>query len=84
MDEIRFVLKCFAFAVLLLMLTQIKSGDLTIENHIEAVLLNSKTATFVNKVAEGGVKVIKDGGHYAQASYLSWKHEGLTKSAEKE
>lgn len=84
MDEIKFVLKCFVFAALLLVLTQIKSGETTIEGHIEAALINSEVAGFINKVADGGVKMIKDGAHYATyyatESYIKWKHTDVTAS----
>lgn len=73
MDEFRFVLKCFAFSALFLVLTQIKAGDRTIENHIQSSLVNSKVSDFVNKTADGGFKLIKDSYHYAMDSYQSWK-----------
>lgn len=73
MDEFRFVLKCFAFSALFLVLTQIKAGDRTIENHIQSSLVNSKVSNFLNKTADGGVKLIKDSYHYAMDSYQDWK-----------
>lgn len=74
MDELKFVLRCFGFAALVLVFTQIKAGDETIESHIQATLINSKVSGFVNKVAEGGVKLIKDGSAYVAESYREWKH----------
>lgn len=82
MDELRFVLKCFAFSALFLVLTQIKAGDKTIENHIHSSLVNSKVSDFVNKVADGGVKLIKDSYYYSMDSYQDWKGTGNSKSAE--
>lgn len=79
MDELRFVLKCFVFAILFLVLTQIKTGDTTIEKQIESSLVNSKVSDFVNKVADGGVKLIKDGNHYANDYYQNWKNNDNTK-----
>lgn len=73
MDEFKFVLRCFGFAALILVLTQIKAGESTIESHIQATLVNSKVSSFVNKVAEGGVKLIKDGSNYVAESYREWK-----------
>ena len=73
MDEFKFVLRCFGFAALILVLTQIKAGEATIESHIQASLVNSKVSGFVNKVAEGGVKLIKDGSNYVVESYHEWK-----------
>jgi hypothetical protein len=65
MAEVRFVLKCFAFAAIILMVSQVKtkSGS-TIENQIQASLVSSQMATFVNKTADGGAQLIKDGYFY--------------------
>ena len=73
MDEVKFVLKCFIFSALLLAFTQIKTGDVTIENRIETVLINATMADFVNKAADGGAKLIKDGIDYARENYLNWR-----------
>lgn len=73
MDEFKFVLRCFGFAALLLLLTQIRTGNATIEHRIEASLMNSRTADFVNKVADGGVKLIRDSLVLAKATYADWK-----------
>lgn len=74
MDEFRFVMKCFAFAAIFLVLSQIKAGNTTIENHIQSSLVNSKVANQVNKVADGGVKLINDGYHYAVDFYQDWRN----------
>ena len=73
MDEFKFVLKCFIFATALLVFMQIKAGDHTIEGHIQANLVNTKVSDFVNKVADGGVKIIKDAGHYTSETYVNWR-----------
>ena len=67
MDEARFVLKCFGFAAIVLMISQIKmkSGS-TIEHQIQATLVSTEMSNFVNKAADGGVKLIKDGYAYAK------------------
>lgn len=82
MDEFRFVLRCFAFAGLLLVLTQIKTGDVTVEAYIQSSLVNSKVSSFVNKVADGGVKLLKDAGNYAKDTYLDWKKSEISDSTE--
>jgi len=64
MDEARFVVKCFIFAALLVMLTQLKTKSGTIESDIQATLVSSQTASLINKVADGGVKAMKDFGSY--------------------
>jgi signal recognition particle GTPase len=69
MDELRFVLKCFGFAALLLVLSQLKTNTGTIETDIQAALVNSKTAEFVNMAADGGVKAIRSFVSYAKETY---------------
>jgi hypothetical protein len=78
MDEFRFVLKCLGIAAAFMVLTQIKVGDSTFEQKIEASLVNSNVSTFVNNVAHGGVKLIKDVAHSAQESYNEWKNSEKT------
>jgi hypothetical protein len=67
MDEARFVLKCFLFAALLITLSQLKTKTGTIETQIQATLVSSETASLVNKVADGGVKAIRDLGSYLRS-----------------
>lgn len=69
MDEARFVLKCFGFAALLLVFSQLKTKTGTIETDIQAALVNSKTAEFVNMTANGGVKAIRAIASYAKETY---------------
>ncbi|MEQ1723637.1 MAG: hypothetical protein ABL930_10710 [Pseudobdellovibrio sp.] len=90
MDEFKFVLKCLGIAAAFMVLTQIKTGEVSIEEKIEASLVNSTVSTFVNKVADGGVKLIKDGANSAKEIYLDWKnsekttkHEAVEKPVEK-
>jgi hypothetical protein len=64
MDEARFVVKCFLFAAILLVLSQLKTKSGTIETEIQATLMSSQTANLVNKVADGGAKAVKDFGSY--------------------
>lgn len=58
MDELKFVLKCFLFASLVMMFSQVKSGGLTLESRVEVFLTESTTAHFMQTAAEGGAKVI--------------------------
>ena len=69
MDEARFVLKCFGFAALLLVVSQLKTKTGTLETDIQAALMSSKTAEFVNKAADGGAKAIRDVINYAKETY---------------
>ena len=73
MDELKFVLRCFGFAVLLMVLTQLKTGNVTIEHRLEASLLHTRTADFVNKVASGGVQLIRDVIVLGKSTYSDWR-----------
>ncbi len=84
MDELRFVLKCFVFSAVLLVLTQIKTEGSTIEEQIHASLVNSKVSAFVNKVADGGAKAVKDGYEYSKNYYSNWKDSKTLEPSETE
>lgn len=60
MDELKFVLKCFGFAALLLVFSQLKTNDVSVENRLQASLVNSQMSDFVNKTAQGGAKLIQN------------------------
>lgn len=60
MDEFKFVMKCFLFACLLMMLSQVQTDGLTIESKVETFLTTSASAHFMQEAAAGGVKAIKE------------------------
>lgn len=69
MDEMKFVLKCFALAALLVAISQIKTANGTVETQIHAALVSSETSNFVNKAASGGAKALKEGWGYIQTQF---------------
>lgn len=75
MDELRFVLKSFAAAALVLALSQIKTNEGTIEMQIQGALVSSETAAFVNQAAHGGVKVLRQMGAYIKEKFESTKNQ---------
>lgn len=60
MDEIKFVVKCFIFAGLLITTSQMQTDGITIESKIEIFLTDSKSAHFMQEAATGGVKFLKE------------------------
>lgn len=66
MDEMRFVFKSFLFAAFLIFVSQLKTKNGTIESQIQNVLVNSESAELVNKIADGGAKLVKDSAVYIQ------------------
>lgn len=67
MDELKYVLKCFLFASLLLMFSQTRVGGLTIESKVEIFLTESSTAHFMQMAAEGGAKALTEFFNSAKA-----------------
>ena len=78
MDEFKFVLRCLAFSIFLLVLTQVKTNDVSLEARIQGALINSQVSDFVNKVSQGGVKLIKNASDYTVEHYNTWKQSGKT------
>lgn len=67
MDELKFVFKCLVFSVLVLAMSQLKIENETLETRVQAELLSTGTADFVNKAAQGGAKLIRHGMAYVKA-----------------
>ncbi|MFN3454855.1 MAG: hypothetical protein ACK41T_07825 [Pseudobdellovibrio sp.] len=59
MDEIKFVLKCFVFACLIMVFSQSKINGDTLENKASVFLQYSSTAQWVRDAAEGGIILIR-------------------------
>jgi hypothetical protein len=72
MDEFKFVLKCFIFASLLMCLTQLKTDGLTLEARLHGFLISSPVAEFVNKSAQGGVKLIEEFSIRVKKTVNTW------------
>ena len=69
MDEIKFVLRCFGFAAVLLVVSQLKTKTGTLETDIQGALVSSQSSELVNKVADGGAKMLRDGATYLSNKY---------------
>ena len=80
MDELKFVARCFGFAAVLLVISQLKTGGVTIENRVQTTLVNSEVADFVNKSAQGGIKLVNTTTASIKAYYN--KRNKKTSSAE--
>lgn len=72
MLEFKFVLKCFIFASLLMMFSQVRKDGLTFESRVEVFLTESSTARFIQSAAQGGAKALVE--FYSTArSYIDSK-----------
>jgi len=61
MDALKFVLKCFFFTALLVVLMQIKVGGNTVENHSFRWLQKSGVSQYIQSVAAGGAMALRQG-----------------------
>lgn len=66
MDELKFVLKGFVFAVLATMLLQVSVGGETLETKSDRMLHHSSVGNFLNQTAQGAAILIKKGTQMAQ------------------
>lgn len=60
MNEFWFVVKCLGFACLLVLFSQLKVSGQTIESHCTRWLESSKTATYLQTSAQGGVLALQN------------------------
>lgn len=76
MDEFKFVLRCFLFATIIVLFSQVKIHDETLENKASVFLQRSPTAHFIQEnielCAEGGARVL-DETFQTVRSYLKQK-----------
>jgi len=61
MEEFKFVIKCLLFACLVVVFSQTKVENETLENKAYTFLQHSETAHFVRSSADGAVKLIQLG-----------------------
>lgn len=80
MDEFKFVVKCFIFACLLMVLSQLKTEGITLEARLQHFLVSSTVANFVNQSAQGGVKLIEELSVKTKKTIETWR--GTTSSIE--
>ncbi|WP_374076730.1 hypothetical protein [Bdellovibrio bacteriovorus] len=82
MEELKFVLKCFACTALLIVLMQVKVGGASIENHSFRWLQNSMVSQYIQSAAAGGAmalrnlgRSVKDGVASAVDGFQEGAHE---------
>lgn len=72
MDEFKFVLRCFLFATGIVLFSQVKMNDETLESKAEFFLQDSSTAHYLQQSAAGGAKFLNQSLTQVQ-SYLKQK-----------
>ena len=66
MEEIKFVIRCFIFSCLVVVFSQMKISNETIESKAYNYLQKSSTAELVRDSAHGGVLLIHQGYDYVR------------------
>ncbi len=72
MDEFKFVFRCFLFATGIVLFSQVKLNDETLESKAEFFLQESSTAHYLQQSAAGGAKFLNQSLTQIQ-SYLKQK-----------
>lgn len=84
MEELKFVLKCFACTALLIVLMQVKVGGASIENHSFLWLQNSTVSQYIQSAAAGGAMALRNFGRSVKdgvASTVDGFQEGAHEKA---
>jgi hypothetical protein len=63
MEELKFVLKCFFFTMILIVLMQVKIGGAPIEGYCYRWLQRSTVSQYIQSVAAGGAMALRNLGH---------------------
>lgn len=77
MDELKFVLKSFLFACLLMLGSQYKINDQTIESRIASFVTVSPVAVNLNRTAAGGARFLGEVYENVLRTINSYKNEYL-------
>lgn len=77
MDEFKFVLKSFFIACLLMLGSQYKINNQTIESHVASFMTVSPVAQGLQKSASGGVKILGETYENVLRTITSYKNEYL-------
>lgn len=75
MDEFKFVLKCFIFACLVMIASQFKIKNQTIESHMAGFMVHSTLAENLQKTASGGAKFLTETYYNVLRTFTSYKNE---------
>lgn len=62
MEELKFVLKCFACTALLIVLMQVKVGGVSVETHSFRWLRTSTVSQYIQSTAAGGAMALRNLG----------------------
>lgn len=71
MEELKFVLKCFLFTALLVVLMQVKVGGASIEAYSFHWLRKSTVSQYIQSVAAGGAMAIRNLGGKVKEGVVS-------------
>lgn len=66
MNDFMFVVRCFAYTILIAFLMQIKVSGISIEGRVEHFLKRSQVTAYLQDAAAGGSNLLQDGYHQAK------------------
>ena len=69
MSEFMFVVKCFAYTLLIAFLMQIKVAGISLEARTEHVLKNSQLTTYLQDASSGGARLLQE-GYYTSKNFV--------------
>lgn len=69
MSEMIYVTKCFLFALILMVMSQLKWGEKTIEEKSLAWLHQSQAGTYLQSVASGGALIVNKALNKARSGF---------------
>jgi len=84
MEELKFVVKCLCFTMLLVVLMQVKVGGSSIEAHSFRWLRTSTVSQYIQSAAAGGAMALRNLGHTVKdgvASTVDGFQEGAHEKA---
>ncbi|MNJ93529.1 hypothetical protein D3C87_112110 [compost metagenome] len=84
MEELKFVLKCFLFTALLVVMMQVKVGGTSLEQHSYRWLQRSTVSQYIQSVAAGGAMALRNLSYSVKdgvASTVDGFREGASEKA---
>ncbi|UOF00308.1 hypothetical protein [Bdellovibrio reynosensis] len=82
MEELKYILKCFCFTALLIVLMQVKVGGTSMEEHSFRWLRSSTVSEYIQSAAAGGAmalrslgKTLKDGVENTVSGFQEGAHQ---------
>lgn len=70
MSDFIFVVRCFIFTLLIVIMMQFKVSGISIESRVDRFLRNSEITAYLQDVSAGGIQLAQDGYYFAKNLFL--------------